>query len=362
VRRLPRPSRPDLALAACLAALGGAEGALSADPRWPLPVAIVSALGFTLPFAFRVQAPLAAFAVALAAWALPSLAYGRWTDAFSFTLALLVGLYSIGAHASAPRSLAGVAAVAVIAVLLLLGDPDPPDAAGFAFFVLVVGAPWAVGRLIGARRGREAQEIRAAVDAERTRIARELHDIVAHAISVIILQARGARHSVGSDPDDVVSAVDAIERTATQALAEMRRLLAILREDAPADLAPQPSLAHLELLARDVRRAGVPVELRVEGVRRELSPGVDASAYRIVQEALTNTLKHAGRARASVVVRYRSDRLEVEVADDGNGPADEQVGGHGLLGMRERAAVFGGSVEAGPLPEGGYAIRALLPL
>jgi signal transduction histidine kinase len=362
VPRPPRPPRLDLALAGLLAALGGAEAAFSGDPRWPLPVAVFSALGFTLPLAFRVRAPLASFAIALAAWAVPSLLYGRWTDAFSFALALLLGLYSIGAHASASRSLAGVAAVGVIALLLLLEDPDTPDAAGFAFFLLVVGGPWAVGRLIGARRTREERDVRAAVDAERTRIARELHDIVAHAISVIVLQARGARHSFVNDPEDARRAVDAIERTATHALAEMRRLLAILREDVAADLAPQPSLAHLESLARDVRQAGVPVEVHVEGERRELSPGVDASAYRIVQEALTNILKHAGRARASGVVRYGSDLLEVEVTDDGAGAVDEHAGGHGLLGMRERAAVFGGSVDAGPLPGGGYAIRALLPL
>jgi signal transduction histidine kinase len=141
----------------------------------------------------------------------------------------------------------------------------------------------------------------------------------------------------------------------------MRRLLAVLRADEAASLAPQPSLAHLDLLAGEVRSAGLPVEVRVEGDPRDLAPGVDASAYRIAQEALTNSLKHAGRARAVVTVRYGSEVLELEVADDGAG-AEGNGTGHGLVGMRERAAVFGGSIQAGPGPEGGYVVHARLPL
>jgi signal transduction histidine kinase len=178
---------------------------------------------------------------------------------------------------------------------------------------------------------------------------------------VIVLQARGARHSLTDDPDDARHAVDAIERTASQALSEMRRLLAILRADDAATLAPQPSLEHLEALAVEVRGAGLPVEVQVEGEPRGLSPGVDASAYRIVQEALTNALKHAGRARAVVTIRYGPDALDLEVADDGKG-ATNGDGGHGLIGMRERAAVFGGTIEAGPQQGGGYVVRARLPL
>lgn len=161
-----------------------------------------------------------------------------------------------------------------------------------------------------------------------------------HAISVIVLQARCARHSMADDPDDARHAIDAIERTGSQALAEMRRLLSILRAGEAATLAPQPSLAQLEALAGEVRGAGLPVEVKVEGEPRELSPGVDASAFRIAQEALTNVLKHAGRARAVVTVRYGSESLELEVADDGVGSTNGG-GGHGLVGMRERAAVFG---------------------
>lgn len=142
----------------------------------------------------------------------------------------------------------------------------------------------------------------------------------------------------------------------------MRRLLAILRADDDATLAPQPSLGQLKVLAGQVRDAGLPVNVRVEGAPRELSPGVDASAYRIVQEALTNALKHAGPASALVTIRYGSEALELEVADDGAGPSNGDGGGHGLMGMRERAAVFGGTIEAGPGRDGGYSVRARLPL
>ena len=160
-------------------------------------------------------------------------------------------------------------------------------------------------------------------------------------------------------------AIDAIEGTATKALAEMRRLLGVLREDdEEIMLAPQPSLAHLDTLVAHVRDAGLPVELRFEGTPRELAPGVDVSGYRIVQEALTNALKHAGPASAQVLVRYGDEALEIEIADtgaagaNGSGPGS----GHGLAGMRERVAVFGGDLEAGPRGEGGYAVRARLPL
>ena len=175
--------------------------------------------------------------------------------------------------------------------------------------------------------------------------------------------ARRPWFSLASDPADAREAVDAIERTAAQALGEMRRLLAVLRMDEDATLAPQASLDQLGALAGEVRGAGLPVEVRVEGRPRRLAPGLDASAYRIAQEALTNALKHAGRARATVVVRYGADALELEVADDGVGaPAGGGEGGHGLIGMRERAALFGGTVAAGPADGGGYAGACAPPI
>ncbi|MBA2294913.1 MAG: histidine kinase, dimerization and phosphoacceptor region, partial [Actinobacteria bacterium] len=235
------------------------------------------------------------------------------------------------------------------------------------FFSVGFGRVWIAGRAIRRRGQREAELIverdkgaRAAVTEERARIARELHDVVSHAISVIVLQARGARHTEGAEQSE---ALDAIEATGAKALTEMRRLLHMLRaDDEEVALAPQPSVDSLELLASQVREAGLPVELRFEGVRRELPPGVDVSAYRIVQEALTNVLKHAGPARARVSVRYEEDALALEIVDTGVGTGSNGGGGHGLLGMRERVALFGGELDSGPQSEGGFSVRATLPL
>ncbi|MGH3113548.1 MAG: sensor histidine kinase, partial [Gaiellaceae bacterium] len=177
------------------------------------------------------------------------------------------------------------------------------------------------------------------------------------------LQARGARHSMLERPDEAREAVDAVERTASHALSEMRKLLGALRDEGEsAALAPQPSLDQIDALVADVRAAGLPVELRVEGASRELPAGIDLCAYRIVQEALTNTLKHAGPATARVLIRYAEDAFEVEVTDTGAGDRNGSAPGQGLAGMRERDAVLGGKLQAGPQREGGYLVAARLPL
>ncbi|HXL44153.1 MAG TPA: histidine kinase [Gaiellaceae bacterium] len=207
------------------------------------------------------------------------------------------------------------------------------------------------------------EKARAAVAEERVRIARGLHDVVAHAISVIVVQARGGRRSLATEPEEAQEAFDSIEATAVEALAEMRRLLGVLRKgDEELALAPQPSLRHLGTLVAQVREAGLPVELSVEGETTALPPGVDLSAYRIIQEALTNALKHAGPATARVLVRYGPEDLEVEVTDTGRRPTGGDGSGHGLVGMRERVTLFGGQLEAGRPGEGGFAVRARLPL
>jgi signal transduction histidine kinase len=206
------------------------------------------------------------------------------------------------------------------------------------------------------------QKARLAVAEERARIARELHDIVAHAISVIVVQAQAGQRVLEGEQASAREALGTIETTGRQALVEMRRLLGIVRhEDRELALAPRPSLAHLDVLAESVREAGLPVELHVEGNPKPLPPGVDLSAYRIVQEALTNALKHAGPASAQVVVRYRPEGIELEITDDGRGRVDGSEGGHGLVGMRERAALVGGVVESGTENGRGYTVRARLP-
>ena len=327
-----------------------------------------------LALIWRTRFPLAVLVLNMAAWIVIDLYTPANEDPLTLAIALGIVVYSVGAHTGGQRAVVGAALVAAMALLATVVDWNQGSFAdllgNLTFFTAIFGGTWLAGLAIRRRRGRERalilereEKARVAVLEERTRIARELHDVVAHAISVIVLQARGARHALGGEPDDARNALDAIEQTATQALREMRRLLGLLRaDDEEVALAPQPSLAHLETLVAHVRDAGLPVEVRVEGEPRELTPGVDLSAYRIVQEALTNALKHAGQARARVLVRYGEDALELEVADTGAGSANGGGSGHGLAGMRERVAVFGGELKSGPQREGGYAVRARLPL
>ncbi|HEY3105579.1 MAG TPA: sensor histidine kinase [Gaiellaceae bacterium] len=211
-------------------------------------------------------------------------------------------------------------------------------------------------------RDRE-QEMRQAVEDERARIARELHDVVGHALGVIVLQADGGRRVLSAEPQETERALETIERTGRAALVEMRRLVAMLRaSEEQLALLPQPGLAQLGALAAQVRSAGLPVDVVVLGDPSPLPAGVDLSAYRIAQEGLTNVLKHAGPAHATVTVRYGAGEVAIEVADDGAGSTSSNGdGGHGLTGIRERVAMFGGEVEAGPRNGGGYAILARLP-
>jgi signal transduction histidine kinase len=207
---------------------------------------------------------------------------------------------------------------------------------------------------------------REAVVEERARIARELHDVIAHNVSMMVLQAGAERRVLNGSAGSTREVLQTIEQVGRSALTEMRRLLGMLRSDAAESLRPQPGLEDLPALAAQVREAGLPVELRIEGEPRSLPAGIELSAFRIVQEALTNTIKHAGQARAQVSVRYGADMLELEIVDDGRGAdrdtAEGAVGkGHGLVGMRERVALYGGRLAVGGHPAGGFAVRARLP-
>jgi signal transduction histidine kinase len=331
-------------------------------------------LAFTLALGWRRRAPL----VVLAGWAIATSVLANvlpvLDTATTPAVALVVAAYSAGAHTEGVRAAIGAAGVAAliaanVAEQFSLGD--------LLFITMILGGAWLAGQAMRYRRQREKalkqltvdlerereEKARAAVAEERVRIARELHDVVAHAISVIVLQARGGRRSLATDPEETREALDTIEATGSQALAEMRRLLGMLRrDDEEIALAPQPSLRHLDALAAQVRQAGLPVELSVEGEPTELPPGVDLSAYRIVQEALTNALKHAGPATARVIVRYGKDDLELEIADTGADVGAGDGEGHGLVGMRERVSLYGGKIAAGPRDGGGFAVRARLPL
>jgi signal transduction histidine kinase len=213
---------------------------------------------------------------------------------------------------------------------------------------------------------RDAQAQIAAA-AERARIARELHDVVAHNVSVMVVQADGAAYALDRSPERTRDALAAISRTGRQALAEMRQLLGVLRtstdEEVSPDLGPQPGLDQIADLLAHSRAAGLPVSFTVEGVPHALPPGIALAAYRVVQESLTNTRKHGGaRVSSAVTMRFCEDGLKIVVTDDGHGPAAESDGaGHGLVGMRERVEMYGGTVQTGPRAEGGYRVSATLP-
>jgi len=249
----------------------------------------------------------------------------------------------------------------------------PLDAAtgGDAASVLIAAGgavlAWTWGELWRTRRGRRRDAARRAIAGERARIARELHDVVAHNVSIIVVQAVAADDVFDERPDVARQALRTIEATGRDALAELRRLLQTMRPDEPDTddrSAPQPGLDNLDSLASTVQAAGLEVTVQREGAAVALPAGIDLSAYRIVQEALTNTLRHAHATRADVTVRYAADAVAIEVTDDGSGgvPDVDDTGGHGLVGMRERAALVGGTIEIGSAPHGGFRVRAELPL
>jgi signal transduction histidine kinase len=347
-------------------------------PRGTLALAYVLALLHTLPLAARRRYPGAVLGIGVAS-GLAVAALG--VSPIVLGIAILVAVYSVAAYGSRWVSLAGLAAAELgsAAVQLTPGRFQAPTVVSNA---LVIGAAWLLGHFVGVRRAytarlEQAAELertraelaRRAVAAERLRLARELHDVVAHSISVIAVQSGVGAHVASTQPEEAAKALAAIEVTSRAALVELRRLLGVLRQDGEpqGDLAPVPGLADLDRLLAEVAKAGLAVRLRVEGTRPELPAGVDLSAYRIVQEALTNVVKHAGPARAQVVVGYGDQEVTVVVTDDGRGvtaPTGDGRAevGHGLIGMRERVQVFGGDLEVGPRPGGGFRVAARLPL
>ena len=362
----------DAILALTLTALMQGELWLSADRADDQRLLAPIALGVGAVVLLRRRAPLAALAVAmLLNVAANAVATPGTDDPIFLVVTLLLLVYSVGAHARGIRAVAGAGLVAVAIAAALAQDSDPADLGSLVFFVVVIGIPWVAGKAIQARGDRERilvaerdERARAAVAEERLRIARELHDVVSHAMGVVLLQSRGARKVLETQPQRARKALDEIEATSSQALTEMRRLLGLLREqDEGVALAPAPSVARLGDLADSVRASGLRVDVVVEGDERELPSAVDLSAYRIVQEALTNVLRHAGpAATARILLRYEPDALELEVADDGTSAAQGDGSGQGLIGMRERVAVLGGELESGPRAGGGFAVRATLPL
>ena len=370
----------DALLAVVLAVTSVVPVLVKHDPSWGRPEALGVALALlsTVPVAWRARRPLTALAIVLAANAACIYAAAPHQAAFQPFVALVLTAYSAGSRAEGRRALwvpplLVVATTPVFVAARLHGQDSGNIIPSFIWLV----AAWATGRTVRSwrhknvaleRANRElaAQrelQAQAAVAVERGRIARELHDVVAHNVSMMVVQAGAAGRVLHGEQPDVRNALEVIAATGRETVDEMRTLLGVLRSgDGPASLKPQPGLADLEQLVSGIREAGLPVTLRIEGTPQPLPPALDLSAFRIVQEALTNTLKHAGTARAEVAVRYEDGLVSLEIADTGRGPGGGRGTGHGLVGMRERAAMLGGELEALPRPEGGFAVRARLPL
>jgi signal transduction histidine kinase len=346
-------------------------------PQGPLWFDLLAVLGITLPLFLRRRFPFGAPAAVGIVFASSSFVDGRLVPNGVVTILVAISAFVLsGMLRDRSQALAGLALG--VGVTAIVAHNDPKGGVGnFVFTSIVFAIAWTIGfavsrkfheadeareRAITAEREREVRA-RLAVSDERARIARELHDVVGHSVSVMTVQASAARRLLRPQQGKEREALLVVEQTGREALAEMRRMVGVLRrpEEAPA-LAPQPSLEQIERLVEHTREAGLPVELRIEGEPVHLPAGVDLTAYRLVQEGLTNTLKHARAERAEVLVRYGDGHVELTVSDDGLGGGDGDRGGHGLVGMRERVSVYGGELQAGPLAGGGYRLRARLPI
>jgi signal transduction histidine kinase len=340
-------------------------------------LAVLLSLLQTLPLAFRRRAPLPSFALTIiGVCAYYALGY-EVTDG---TLATFVGVYTVAAHEDRRRSLVGLGLLAFGMTWYWLTRAEPFDPTTPIWIGILGVLSWGLGEYVRTRRAYTAEvealaerleraralEARQAAWQERARLARELHDVIGHTVNVMVIQAGAGRRTLASDRGQAERAFQTIESTGREALDELDRLLGILRtgEDEP-DLPPQPGLEQLRTLAGRFQDSGLPVEISIEGKEVPLPRSLDQSAYRIIQETLTNALRHAGATTARVEVRYCTDRLELEVANDGRGhrrAQDHPGGGRGLVGIQERVALFGGDLEAGPRAGGGFVVRCRLPL
>jgi signal transduction histidine kinase len=376
--RLRARLRPDVfdALVVGLAIVSEIEIWVTSVPG-PKVVLVPAVLLWTLPLLWRRRFPFAAPAFAFAVQALAAFAGDEVGSALTSFAAYLLTFWAVGAGNGRHQALAG-AAIGFASIAVVADQDVRVDSGDMASVIVSGGALTLIAYALQRRAGRESsleeqaarleqereERAQVAVGEERRRIARELHDVIAHSVTLMTVQAGAARLLLAEDPERAREPVLSVEETGRHALAELRRLLGILRpEQSEASLVPQPGLARIDDLLTRTRRGGLPVELAVAGEPRALPPGVDLTAYRIVQEALTNAHKHAGPARAHVFLRYGIEALELEVTDDGQvAPNGGDGVGHGLVGMRERVALYDGTFEAGPSAEGGYVVRARLPV
>jgi signal transduction histidine kinase len=346
-------------VASIVAGTVGSQDGVHGPAAWVLVIAACA------PLVVRRRAPVPVLgAVAALVVLLAFLGNGSAAD-----VALAVAIYTVAAHEPWQRVATFGLPIAIVAGLVS-GIAAPPHhnwVEVVTQVVVFVGFSVMTGRIVFNRRRRLVLDrqlaAREAVASERTRIARELHDVVAHSISVMIVQAGAARTVIDRDPAAAQQAIAHVEETGRAGLAEMRRLIGVLTDAGEAaSTAPMPGLAELEPLLDTMRAAGLPVEVVRTGSPRDLPAGADLAAYRVIQESLTNALKHAGPANARVSMDFAADRLTIEVSDDGRGPALEPGIGHGLIGMRERVGVFGGTLTTSGRPGGGFVVRAEIPL
>jgi signal transduction histidine kinase len=384
VPRLPAQLPLDALSAVAVATFAQVDLAYRLDnstPYGPAPAVAAATAVATLVLALRRVAPLATAVTVAVAVAAPMLATPLTVTLWGDFLPILVATYSVARHSDRPRAATGAAAVVAALVVVFLRNPESGTVGNVPFVAVPVVVCLVAGRVLRARArshsaerararhlqaGRE-EAIRVALAEERARIARELHDIVAHCVSVMVVQAGAAEDLLDRDPGSARAPLSSVQETGRQAVGELSRMLGLLRADrAGPALAPQPGTADLADLVEHMARIGLPVDLTVEGPARPLPPGLDLAVYRIVQEALTNALKHAAPTVARVTLHYDDQGVRVTVRDGGrrggSGTTDKIRVGHGLIGMRERVALYGGSLETAGAPGAGFTVTANLPL
>lgn len=383
-RGLPRISQRnlDISLAAIFVVVGqidvwlgfsdGDGGIVPTDDR--VLVALLSLLTTSM-LSQRRSRPLESLAIMLAAGLIQVYLVVPVAFFFGQFIPIVLITYAVAVYGRRPtQAIAGLPLAILGVTAITMAVPSISNLDNYLFQAVVLLFTWSVGFAIGTRLRRTDELTRRAaeletertrlVNEERGRLARELHDIVAHSVSIIAVQAEAGETLLPDDPERASEAFRSIQAASRQSLVELRRLLGLLRDDgAPAALEPQPGLGELEALITQVRSAGLEVDLRVEGTPSALDPGVELSVYRVVQEALTNALRHSGADRTTVMVRYLPDEIELEVSDDGDGTGTNgSSDGHGLTGMRERVSLYGGQLRAERRREGGFAVHARLPL
>ena len=367
------PARGDVLLGA--AVLGMAVVELAANPGLqPRAAAVPLEILLAITLAWRRQFPLVVVVAVATIATIETIAGVPLDQPIVPLIAAVIATFTVAAHRPLRPASAGM--VLMIGAIGTQTLAQHKGLGNFLFGLIFVGGAWVASRIVYSRtrenvalqaqtnrlaEERDASTAQAAA-AERGRIARELHDVIGHSLSVMVVQAGAAERVIAREPARAEEAMRAVQDTGRQALSEMAHLLGILREDGEElGFVPQPGISDLPALVAQTRSAGLPVELHIEGEQHPVPAGVELSLFRIVQEALTNARKHAGPAHATVLLRYGPDAIEAVVSDDGHGSANGSGGGHGLVGMRERARLYGGALQAEPGPNGGFVVRVSMP-